>query len=98
MAMFIFVARPLTVLLCLLPERRGRWSRNESLFLGWSRYTGVIPAAVASLLLARGVEGAEIAVSMVALAVCATLLLQATTAGYLAKRLGLVEEPEPTTG
>jgi NhaP-type Na+/H+ or K+/H+ antiporter len=40
---------------------------------------GVIPAAVASLLLARGVEGAEIAVSMVALAVCVTLLLQATT-------------------
>jgi hypothetical protein len=39
----------------------------------------VIPAAVASLLLARGVEGAEIAVSMVALAVCVTLLLQATT-------------------
>ncbi len=36
---------------------------------------GVIPAAVASLLLARGAEGAEIAVSMVALAVCTTLLL-----------------------
>jgi potassium/hydrogen antiporter len=35
--------------------------------------------AVASLLLTRGVEGAEIAVSMVALAVCVTLLLQATT-------------------
>jgi hypothetical protein len=38
----------------------------------------VIPAAVVSLLLARGVEGAEIAVSMVALAICVTLLLQAT--------------------
>src|SRR3712207_4858689 len=96
MAMFIFVARPLTVLLCLLPERRGRWSRSEILFLSWSRYTGVIPAAVASLLLARGVEGAEIAVSMVALAVCSTLLLQATTAGYLARRLGLIEEPDRT--
>src|ERR671911_1378714 len=43
------------------------------------------------LLLARGVEGAEIAVSMVALAVCVTLLLQATTAGYIARRLGLIE-------
>jgi hypothetical protein len=28
---------------------------------------------------------------MVALAVCATLLLQATTAGYVAHRLGLLE-------
>jgi cell volume regulation protein A len=104
MAVFIFVARPLTVLACLLPDRRGRWTRNEIVFLSWSRYTGVIPAAVASLLLARGVEGAEIAVSMVkgaeiavsmvALAVCSTLLLQATTAGPLARRLGLIEEPE----
>jgi potassium/hydrogen antiporter len=32
-----------------------------------------------------------IAVSMVALAVCVTLLLQATTAGYAARRLGLLE-------
>jgi potassium/hydrogen antiporter len=94
MAVFIFVARPVTVVACLLPDRRGRWTRNEMIFLSWSRYTGVIPAAVASILLARGVEGAEIAVSLVALAVCATLLLQATTAGYVARRLDLLEEPE----
>src|SRR3712207_4084370 len=94
MAVFIFVARPVTVLACLLPDRRGRWTPNEILFLSWCRYTGVIPAAVASILLARGVEGAEIAVSLVALAVCATLVLQATTAGYVARRLDLLEEPE----
>jgi potassium/hydrogen antiporter len=92
MAVFIFVARPVTVLACLLPDRRGGWTREELAFLSWSRYTGVIPAAVASLLLARGVEGAEIAVSLVALAVVATLVLQATTAGYVARRLGLLEE------
>jgi NhaP-type Na+/H+ or K+/H+ antiporter len=49
---------------------------------------------LASLLLSRGVEGAEIAVSLVALAVCTTLLLQATTAGLLARRLGLIEDFE----
>ena len=92
MAVFIFVARPVTVLACMLPDRRGQWTRNEIAFLSWCRYTGVIPAAVASILLARGVEGAEIAVSLVAFAVCATLLLQATTAGYVARRLGLLEE------
>ncbi|MDQ3591093.1 MAG: cation:proton antiporter, partial [Actinomycetota bacterium] len=95
MAIFIFVARPVTVLACLLPDRRGRWTRNEIAFLSWCRYTGVIPAAVASILLARGVEGAEIAVSLVALAVICTLLLQATTAGYVARRLDLIEEPGP---
>jgi potassium/hydrogen antiporter len=97
MAIFIFIARPVTVLACLLPDRRGRWTRNEIIFLSWCRYTGVIPAAVASILLARGVEGAEIAASMVALAVCATLLLQAMTAGYVARRLGLIEGAEPAT-
>ena len=91
MFVFIFIARPITVLACLLPDRRGRWTREEIVFISWCRETGVIPAAVASLLLARGVEGAEIAVSMVALAVCVTLLLQATTAGYLARRLNLVD-------
>ena len=94
MAVFIFVARPVTVLACLLPDRRGEWTWNEIGFLSWCRYTGVIPAAVASILLAEGVEGAEIAVSLVALAVVATLLLQATTAGYVARRLGMIEEPE----
>jgi potassium/hydrogen antiporter len=97
MAVFIFVARPLTVLACLLPDRRGEWTRNEIAFLSWCRYTGVIPAAVASILLAEGVEGAEIAASLVALAVVATLLLQATTAGWLARRLGLIEEPQTET-
>jgi cell volume regulation protein A len=94
MAVFIFIARPVTALTCLLPDKRGEWTRNEIAFLSWCRYTGVIPAAVASLLLARGVEGAEIAVSLVALAVCTTLLLQATTAGYVAQRLGLIDESD----
>ncbi len=97
MAVIIFVARPVTVLACLLPDRRGRWTRNEIVFLSWCRYTGVIPAAVASILLAEGVEGANIAVSLVALAVCTTLLLQATTTGLLAHQLGLLEEAEASS-
>jgi cell volume regulation protein A len=92
MAVFIFIARPLTVFVCLLPDRRGGWTRNEMIFLSWCRETGVIPAALAALLLSQNVPGADIAVSMVALAVCVTLLLQATTAGPLARRLGLAEE------
>jgi potassium/hydrogen antiporter len=94
MGVFIFVSRPVTIFACLLPDRLGRWTRNELIFLSWCRYTGVIPAAVASILLARGVEGAEIAVSLVALAVVSTLLLQATTAGLFARRLGLIESTE----
>jgi NhaP-type Na+/H+ or K+/H+ antiporter len=81
------------VLVCLLPDRCGRWTRGEIVFLScWCRETGVIPAALATLLLAQDVPGADIAVSMVALAVCVALLLQATTAGPLTRKLGLSEE------
>jgi cell volume regulation protein A len=97
MFVFIFIARPITVLACLLPDRRAAWTKEEIAFISWCRETGVIPAAVASLLLARGVEGAEIAVSLVALAVCTTLLLQATTAGYLAKKLGILNPELPNS-
>lgn len=94
MFVFVFVARPVTVLVCLLPDRRGGWTWQELVFLSWCRETGVVPAAIASLLLAREVEGAEIAVALVAMAIVVTLLLQATTAGVLARRLGLLG-PEP---
>ena len=93
MAVFVFVARPVTVLACLLPDRRGRWTREELVFLSWCRETGVVPAAVAGLLVSRGVEGADLVTSMVALAIVTTLLLQATTAGALARRLGLIDGP-----
>jgi cell volume regulation protein A len=50
-----------------------------------------VPVAVASLLLAEGVPGAELVATLVTFAVIVTLLLQATTAGWLARRLGLIE-------
>ncbi len=86
----VLAATDPAILIPLFDRLKGGWTREEIAFISWCRETGVIPAAVASLLLARGVEGAEIAVSLVALAVCVTLLLQATTAGYLARRLGIV--------
>lgn len=94
MAFFIFVARPVTVLVCASWDRRARWSGEELAFLSWSRETGVVPAALAGLLVARGVEGADVVAAMVALAILATLMLQATTAGIVARRLGLVGPPE----
>ncbi len=90
-AVLLFVARPLTVLACLLPDRRGRWTRNEIVFIGWTRETGVVPASVAGLLLAMGVPNEDEMVTVVALAIVVTLVLQTTTKAWLAKRLGLLE-------
>ena len=91
LAVLLFVARPLTVVACLLPDRRGSWSREEILFLGWTRETGVVPAALAGLLVARGVPDGDQLVTTVALAIVVTLLLQSTTKALLARRLGLVD-------
>jgi cell volume regulation protein A len=89
---FMLIARPLTVFLCALPDRRARWSFNEMLFMCWTRETGVIPAALAGLLLGMKAPGAEIIASVTFIAVLLTILIQAPTTKWLGKRLGLLEE------
>jgi potassium/hydrogen antiporter len=89
LAALIFVARPLTVLACLLPDRRGRWLREELIFLSWTRETGVVPAALVGILVAEGVSYEPELATVVALAVIVTLFLQSTTKAWLARRLSL---------
>jgi len=47
---FMFIARPLTVFACATPDRRTKWDIKELLFMCWTRETGVIPAALAGML------------------------------------------------
>jgi cell volume regulation protein A len=91
LAVLIFVARPLTVLACLLPDRRARWSRDELLFLSWTRETGVVPAALAGIIVSVNAPHADLVVTTIALAIVFTLTAQATTKPWLARRLGLLE-------
>jgi cell volume regulation protein A len=93
---FMLVARPLTVFLCALPDRRAKWSLNEMLFMCWTRETGVIPAALAGLLLGMKAPGAEIIASVTFIAILMTILIQAPTTKWLAHRLGLLEEGKIT--
>jgi potassium/hydrogen antiporter len=94
LAALIFLARPLTVLAALAADRRGRWLPQEVLFVAWTRETGVVPAALAGVLVAIGVPAKDELLTVVALAVIVTLLLQATTKEWLARRLDLLDEPE----
>jgi cell volume regulation protein A len=91
LATLLLVARPLTVLACAMPDRRAGWTRQELAFLCWTRETGVVPAALVGVLAGLGVPNEELYASVVALAVIATLLLQALPAPWLARRLGLLE-------
>ncbi|HEX8960164.1 MAG TPA: cation:proton antiporter [Geobacteraceae bacterium] len=89
---FIFIVRPLAVFACALPDRRARWNVRELLFICWTRETGVIPGALAGILLGMRVGGAELIASVTFLAITLTILFQATTTRWLAGKLGLLEE------
>jgi cell volume regulation protein A len=93
-AIFMLVARPLTVFLCALPDRRAKWSVNEMLFMCWTRETGVIPAALAGLLLGMKAPGAQLVASVTFIAILMTILIQAPTTRWLGERLGLLEETD----
>jgi cell volume regulation protein A len=89
---FMLVARPVTVFLCAAPDRRAKWSLDEMLFMCWTRETGVIPAALAGLLLGMKAPGAEMIASITFIAIVMTIVIQAPTTRWLARKLGLLEE------
>jgi cell volume regulation protein A len=91
-AVFMLVARPAAVFLCALPDRRAKWSFNEMLFMCWTRETGVIPAALAGLLLGMMAPGAPVIASVTFIAILMTILIQAPTTEWLGRRLGLLEK------
>jgi cell volume regulation protein A len=90
-AVFMLVARPAAVFLCALPDRRAKWSFNEMLFMCWTRETGVIPAALAGLLLGMKAPGAPVIASVTFIAILMTILIQAPTTKWLGQRLGLMQ-------
>ena len=90
-SVLMLVARPATVFLCALPDRRARWSLAEMLFMCWTRETGVIPAALAGLLLGMRAPGAQMIASVTFIAILMTILIQASTTQWLGRKLGLLE-------
>jgi cell volume regulation protein A len=91
-AVLMLIARPITVFLCAGPDRRARWSFAELLFMCWTRETGVIPAALAGLLVGMKAPGAQIIASVTFIAILMTILIQAPTTKWLGARLGLLEK------
>ena len=89
-AVFMLVARPVTVFLCALPDRRAKWTFKELLFMCWTRETGVIPGALAGLLVGMGAPEAKLIASVTFLAILMTILIQATTTRWLAGKLNLL--------
>jgi cell volume regulation protein A len=58
----------------------------------WTRETGVIPAALAGLLLGAKAPGAHVVASVTFVTILMTILIQAPTTEWAGRRLGLLEE------
>jgi cell volume regulation protein A len=89
---FMLIARPVTVYICALPDRRVKWTAKELIFMCWTRETGVIPGALAGLLLGMRAPQAEVIAAVTFIAILMTILIQATTTRWLAGRLSLLAD------
>jgi NhaP-type Na+/H+ or K+/H+ antiporter len=89
-AIVVFVLRPIGV---FLSTHNSTLQFNEKLFISWVGPRGIVAAGIASLFglkLAReGVEGAEYITPLVFMIVLGTVLLNATTARFFAKVVGV---------
>jgi NhaP-type Na+/H+ or K+/H+ antiporter len=92
--LLIFVARPVSVIVSVIIDRKAEWSFKEVLYLIWTRETGVIPAALAGILISMHVPGSEVISTVTFMAILITLALQATPAKYFAQLLNLVGTEE----
>lgn len=90
-AILMFVARPLVVLICALPDKRANWNKNEIFFMMWVRETGVIPAALSGMVVSMKLPEYEMISSVVFMTILVTLLLQASTTKWVAKKLNVLK-------
>lgn len=83
-----FVARPLSVVLCLLPFRV---PAREQLFIAWGGLRGAVPIVLAAMAMSAGVPFATTIFDVVFLLVIIFTLIQGPTLPALARATGVTE-------
>jgi cell volume regulation protein A len=87
-----FLARPLVVLLLLLPFR---FPFREAAFIGWVGLRGAVPVILATFPVLQRVAGAERIFDVVFFIVVAGALVPGGTVAWLSRRLGLAAAAPP---
>lgn len=82
----MFVARPLAVWLCLAPMR---FTRKEVAYIGWVGLRGAVPIVLAIFPFMAQVPDAPLIFNVAFLVVLASLLLQGSSIGWFAQRMGV---------
>lgn len=88
--MMIFLARPLTVFLCLLPFRKMAF--KDKTFISWVGLRGAVPIIFAIFPLVENVPHAQLMFNIVFFCTLVSLLIQGTSIPAIARWLGLAED------
>ncbi|GEO06326.1 K+/H+ antiporter [Adhaeribacter aerolatus] len=87
----IFISRPLTVFLCLLPFCK--MANKDKTYISWVGLRGAVPIIFAIIPLAEQVPHARLIFNIVFFCTLVSLLVQGTSLPIMAKWLGLAEKP-----
>ncbi len=93
----IVLARPLSVLICLLPYKSKRINFRSRMFISWVGLRGAVPIIFATYPVVAGIEGANQIFNIVFFITILSLIIQGTSVSWVAKQLHL-DEPFSETG
>lgn len=83
----MFIARPISVFLCLAPFRRFGW--RSKLFVSWAGLRGAVPIVLATFPMVAGVPGAFTIFNIVFFVVLLSSIIQGPTINWLARKLDI---------
>lgn len=88
----IFITRPLSVFLCLLPFRKMQF--KDKVFISWVGLRGAVPIIFAIMVLGADLPHSQLMFNIVFFCTLVSLIVQGTSLSLVANWLGLAEEPQ----
>ncbi len=89
----IFITRPLSVVLCMLPFGK-KYTLKDMTFVSWVGLRGAVPITFAILCLSAGVPHANLLFNIVFMCTLISLIVQGTSLPAMARALHLSEKPK----
>lgn len=92
----MFIARPLSVFICLAPFRQFGW--RAKLFVSWAGLRGAVPIVLATFPMVAGVPGAFTIFNVVFFVVLLSSVIQGPTINWMAARLKIAARQDTSAG